>query len=57
MNHSSGFESARNIGFLDQIVTQLSGGERQRVEICRSLLQIWPQLGAEGCVRRAIARA
>jgi vitamin B12 transport system ATP-binding protein len=31
-------------GFLNQIVTQLSGGERQRVEICRSLLQIWPQL-------------
>ncbi|WP_334018675.1 ABC transporter ATP-binding protein [Alteromonas sp. S015] len=31
-------------GFLNKILTQLSGGERQRVEICRSLLQIWPQL-------------
>ena len=30
--------------FLNKILTQLSGGERQRVEICRSLLQIWPQL-------------
>jgi vitamin B12 transport system ATP-binding protein len=31
-------------GFLNKILTQLSGGERQRVEICRALLQIWPQL-------------
>ena len=30
--------------FSDKILTQLSGGERQRVEICRALLQIWPQL-------------
>ena len=31
-------------GFLNKILTHLSGGERQRVEICRALLQIWPQL-------------
>ena len=31
-------------GFSNKILTQLSGGERQRVEICRALLQIWPQL-------------
>ncbi|APD85789.1 cobalamin ABC transporter ATP-binding protein [Alteromonas sp. Mex14] len=30
--------------FSNKILTQLSGGERQRVEICRALLQIWPQL-------------
>ena len=30
--------------FLNKPITQLSGGERQRVEICRALLQIWPQL-------------
>jgi vitamin B12 transport system ATP-binding protein len=30
--------------FLDKPLTHLSGGERQRVEICRALLQIWPQL-------------
>ncbi len=30
--------------FLDKVLTRLSGGERQRVEICRALLQIWPQL-------------
>lgn len=32
--------------FLDKPLTHLSGGERQRVEICRALLQIWPQLEA-----------
>ena len=30
--------------FMAKLVTQLSGGERQRVEICRTLMQIWPQL-------------
>jgi len=38
--------------FLNKILTQLSGGERQRVEICRSLLQIWPRV-----FRRAPTRA
>ncbi|BFT30837.1 vitamin B12 ABC transporter ATP-binding protein BtuD [Alteromonas sp. D210916BOD_24] len=30
--------------FMTKMVTHLSGGERQRVEICRTLMQIWPQL-------------
>ena len=32
------------MSFLYKPLTHLSGGERQRVEICRALLQIWPQL-------------
>ena len=30
--------------FLPKVLTHLPGGERQRVEICRTLLQIWPLL-------------
>ncbi|MCW8107885.1 ATP-binding cassette domain-containing protein [Alteromonas ponticola] len=31
---------------LNKKITTLSGGELQRVELCRSLIQVWPAIGA-----------
>lgn len=31
-------------GYFSQSINRLSGGERQRVEICRSLMQVWPAI-------------